>query len=139
MKTTFYKLIPALLFLISFCGCGGNPPCDDCNTPNDTTNVEKWIWMQNVTLDLYPKDNKLYSTIIAPSNIIIMFLDDNWLYYKMVGDTMYIRGEGYDFPAENDSYGKFLILQHTEEFLEMKYLGITTGNCVTYYLFNRQN
>ena len=27
MKNIFYKLIPALLFLISFSGCGGNPPC----------------------------------------------------------------------------------------------------------------
>ena len=33
MKTTFYKLIPALLFLISFSGCKGNAP----ENPTDLT------------------------------------------------------------------------------------------------------
>jgi hypothetical protein len=138
MKRKFLLLIPALMLVMSsFSGC----------EQKSLENLqEEWVWTQgnaNVTLNLYPTESKFYSTVenINSSGVgNILFPNNTWVYYKMVGDTMYTRKENENFPDGNARYGKWLIHQHTEQYLEMEYAGtLPTIPTITNYLFNSQN
>ncbi|MDR2823841.1 MAG: hypothetical protein LBB41_01415 [Prevotellaceae bacterium] len=141
MKKIIYIIIPALM--LTMMGVGG---CEKAETVNSN---ETWVWSMEdsliVTLNLYPNEGKFYTRVVGniPANSgikSIMFGDDVWSYYKMVGDIMYIRHENEEFPTQDDRYNKWLIRQHTEQYLEMEYAGTLPAiPIITYYLFNSQN
>ena len=122
--------------------CHNDNEPDDPN-PNDTI-IENWVWSQcgyTVKLKLCPTDSTFYSSVQGESECngflrqFIIFPDDYFCYYKIVGDTMYIRAENQDFHAGN---GNWLIYQYTEEVLKMRRIGNYPDIYVTYYWFNRQ-
>jgi hypothetical protein len=142
MKRLAYLIIPVLsLVLAGFSGCEkSNMAVND--------EQETWVWsMENltVTLNLYPNENKYYTTVVGsiPENSgvrSILFSNNTWVYYKMAGDTMYIRRENENFPTSNDRYNKWLIHQYSEQHLEMEYAGTLPAiPIITNYLFNFQN
>jgi len=141
-KIKFLKLIIPALFIAmaSFSGC------EKTNTV-DNNSQETWVWSFDglTTLDLYSSENKYHTTVVGdfsdPSHIgdrDVLFANNTWTYYKMVGDTMYVRGENENFPPIGAQYGKWLIHQHTEQYLEMEYMGTLPAiPIITDYLFNR--
>jgi hypothetical protein len=153
MKTNFSLLIIAIVALLSFSSCnkisdwwdtvtsGTEQPNDD-----DIDVPEHWVWSQSgvtMKLDLYPLENKFYTTVEeeSPNHLNIFFQNDTWIYYKMVGDIMYVRRENESFPTESAQYNKWLILQHNEQYFEMDYAGVLPAipTSITHYLFSRQN
>jgi hypothetical protein len=128
-------LIIATMLTAFKCG-GGNEPEPEPNLQ------EKWVWIQGdkkVILDLHQTESKYYTTVEG-ENQFILFPDSMWTYYKIVNDTMYTRWENGEFPTGNDQFGKWIILQHTDQNFELVYVGtLPTIPIIRNYLFNPLN
>ena len=122
MKKQFIKSLSAVILLVAaFIVLGG---CEkkknfhkwECLLPDDTTII---------TLDMYDGDNKYYS-YVSPQNSMVLFQNEQWVYYKMVGDTLKVikRGDNDTLPEMAHSNDLWLVFRPSSSTMKMIYIGI---------------
>ena len=122
MKKQFIKTLSAVILLAGvFIVLGG---CEkkknfhkwECLLPDDTTII---------TLDMYDGDNKYYS-YVSPQNSMVLFQNEQWVYYKMVGDTLKVikRGDNDTLPEMAHSNDLWLVFRPSSSTMKMIYIGI---------------
>ena len=77
-----------------------------------------------ITLDMYDSDNKYYS-YVSPQNSMVLFQNEQWVYYKMAGDTLKVikRGDNDTLPEITYSNDLWLIAKPSSSTMEMKFIG----------------
>ena len=121
MKKSFFRILPAvILFLVAIVVLGG---CEkkkyihkwECILPDGITKI---------TLDMYDDDNKYYS-YVSSQNSMVLFKNEQWVYYKMVGDTLKVtkRGDNDTLPEITYSNDLWLIAKPSSSTMEMKFIG----------------
>ena len=93
-------------------------------------NFHKWECIlpesiATITLDMYDSDNKYYS-YVSPQNSMVLFQNEQWVYYKMVGDTLKVikRGDNDTLPEMAHSNDLWLVSKTSSSTMKMKYIGI---------------
>ena len=121
MKKVIFRILPAvILFLVAIVVLGG---CEkkkyihkwECILPDGITKI---------TLDMYDDDNKYYS-YVSSQNSMVLFKNEQWVYYKMVGDTLKVikRGDNDTLPEITYSNDLWLIAKPSSSTMEMKFIG----------------
>ena len=121
MKKLIFRILPAvILFLVAIVVLGG---CEkkkyihkwECILPDGITKI---------TLDMYDDDNKYYS-YVSSQNSMVLFKNEQWVYYKMVGDTLKVtkRGDNDTLPEITYSNDLWLIAKPSSSTMEMKFIG----------------
>ena len=121
MKKSFFRILPAvILFVAAVVVLGG---CEkkkyihkwECILPDGITKI---------TLDMYDDDNKYYS-YVSSQNSMVLFKNEQWVYYKMVGDTLKVikRGDNDTLPEITYSNDLWLIAKPSSSTMEMKFIG----------------
>ena len=121
MKKSFFRILPAvILFVAAIVVLGG---CEkkkyihkwECILPDGITKI---------TLDMYDDDNKYYS-YVSSQNSMVLFKNEQWVYYKMVGDTLKVikRGDNDTLPEITYSNDLWLIAKPSSSTMEMKFIG----------------
>ena len=92
-------------------------------------NFHKWECIlpesiATITLDMYDSDNKYYS-YVSPQNSMVLFQNEQWVYYKMAGDTLKVikRGDNDTLPEITYSNDLWLIAKPSSSTMEMKFIG----------------
>ena len=122
MKKQFIKSLSAVILLVAaFIVLGG---CEK------KKNFHKWECIlpesiATITLDMYDSDNKYYS-YVSPQNSMVLFQNEQWVYYKMVGDTLKVikRGDNDTLPEMAHSNDLWLVFRPSSSTMKMKYIGI---------------
>ena len=93
-------------------------------------NFHKWECIlpesiATITLDMYDSDNKYYS-YVSPQNSMVLFQNEQWVYYKMVGDTLKVikRGDNNTLPEMAYSNDLWLVSKPSSSTMKMIYIGI---------------
>ena len=121
MKKLIFRILPAvILFVAAIVVLGG---CEkkkyihkwECILPDGITKI---------TLDMYDDDNKYYS-YVSSQNSMVLFKNEQWVYYKMVGDTLKVikRGDNDTLPEITYSNDLWLIAKPSSSTMEMKFIG----------------
>ena len=121
MKKVIFRILPAvILFVAAIVVLGG---CEkkkyihkwECILPDGITKI---------TLDMYDDDNKYYS-YVSSQNSMVLFKNEQWVYYKMVGDTLKVikRGDNDTLPEITYSNDLWLIAKPSSSTMEMKFIG----------------
>ena len=121
MKKLIFRILPAvILFMAAIVVLGG---CEkkkyihkwECILPDGITKI---------TLDMYDDDNKYYS-YVSSQNSMVLFKNEQWVYYKMVGDTLKVikRGDNDTLPEITYSNDLWLIAKPSSSTMEMKFIG----------------
>ena len=121
MEKSFFRILPAvILFVAAVVVMGG---CEkkkyihkwECILPDGITKI---------TLDMYDDDNKYYS-YVSSQNSMVLFKNEQWVYYKMVGDTLKVikRGDNDTLPEITYSNDLWLIAKPSSSTMEMKFIG----------------
>lgn len=121
MKKLIFKILPAMLLLVgvfivlSGCEKKKNFHKWECLLPDSTTTI---------TLDMYDDDKKYYS-YVSPQNSMVLFQNEQWVYYKMAGDTLKVikRGDNDTLPEITYSNDLWLIAKPSSSTMEMKFIG----------------
>ena len=121
MNKWIIRTLPTILLLIGafivFSGCEKKKNFHkwECLLPDSTTTI---------TLDMYDDDKKYYS-YVSPQNSMVLFQNEQWVYYKMVGDTLKIikRGDNDTLPEMAHSNDLWLVSKPSSSTMEMKYIG----------------
>lgn len=74
---------------------------------------------------MYDSDNKYYS-YVSPQNSMVLFQNEQWVYYKMVGDTLKVikRGENDTLSEIAYSNDLWLVFRPSSSTMKMIYIGI---------------
>ena len=109
-------LLVAAFIVLSGCEKKKNFHKWECLLPDDTTII---------TLDMYDGDNKYYS-YVSPQNSMVLFQNEQWVYYKMVGDTLKVikRGDNDTLPEMAHSNDLWLVFRPSSSTMKMIYIGI---------------
>ena len=109
-------LLVAAFIVLSGCEKKKNFHKWECLLPDDTTII---------TLDMYDGDNKYYS-YVSPQNSMVLFQNEQWVYYKMVGDTLKVikRGDNDTLPEMAYSNDLWLVSKPSSSTMKMIYIGI---------------
>ena len=136
MKKLISKILPAAILLIgAFIVLGG---CEK------KKNFHKWECIlpesiATITLDMYDSDNKYYS-YVSPQNSMVLFQNEQWVYYKMVGDTLKVikRGENDTLSEIAYSNDLWLVFRPSSSTMKMIYIGIQPAHNLypDEYMFN---
>ena len=136
MKKLIFKTLPAAILLIgAFIVLGG---CEK------KKNFHKWECIlpesiATITLDMYDSDNKYYS-YVSPQNSMVLFQNEQWVYYKMVGDTLKVikRGENDTLSEIAYSNDLWLVFRPSSSTMKMIYIGIQPAHNLypNEYMFN---
>ena len=121
MEKLNFRILPAvILFVAAIVVLGG---CEkkkyihkwECILPDGITKI---------TLDMYDDDNKYYS-YVSSQNSMVLFKNEQWVYYKMVGDTLKVikRGDNDTLPEITYSNDLWLIAKPSSSTMEMKFIG----------------
>lgn len=93
-------------------------------------NFHKWECIlpesiATITLDMYDSNNKYYS-YVSPQNSMVLFQNEQWVYYKMVGDTLKVikRGENDTLSEIAYSNDLWLVFRPSSSTMKMIYIGI---------------
>ena len=121
MKKLISKILPVVILLIgafivlSGCEKKKNFHKWECLLPDSTTTI---------TLDMYDDDKKYYS-YVSPQNSMVLFQNEQWVYYKMAGDTLKVikRGDNDTLPEITYSNDLWLIAKPSSSTMEMKFIG----------------
>ena len=121
MKKSFFRILPAVILLVAAIVVLGR--CEkkkyihkwECILPDGITKI---------TLDMYDDDNKYYS-YVSSQNSMVLFKNEQWVYYKMVGDTLKVikRGDNDTLPEITYSNDLWLIAKPSSSTMEMKFIG----------------
>ena len=73
---------------------------------------------------MYDDDKKYYS-YVSPQNSMVLFQNEQWVYYKMAGDTLKVikRGDNDTLPEITYSNDLWLIAKPSSSTMEMKFIG----------------
>ncbi len=136
MKKLISKILPVVILLIgAFIVLGG---CEK------KKNFHKWECIlpesiATITLDMYDSDNKYYS-YVSPQNSMVLFQNEQWVYYKMVGDTLKVikRGENDTLSEIAYSNDLWLVFRPSSSTMKMIYIGIQPAHNLypNEYMFN---
>ena len=92
-------------------------------------NFHKWECIlpesiATITLDMYDSDNKYYS-YVSSQNSMVLFKNEQWVYYKLVGDTLKVikRGDNDTLPEITYSNDLWLSAKPSSSTMEMKFIG----------------
>ena len=121
MKKLIFRILSAvILFVAAIVVLGG---CEkkkyihkwECILPDGITKI---------TLDMYDDDNKYYS-YVSSQNSMVLFKNEQWIYYKMVDDTLKVikRGDNDTLPEITYSNDLWLIAKPSSSTMEMKFIG----------------
>ena len=121
MNKWIIRTLPTILLLIGafivFSGCEKKKNFHkwECLLPDSTTTI---------TLDMYDDDKKYYS-YVSPQNSMVLFQNEQWVYYKMAGDTLKVikRGDNDTLPEITYSNDLWLIAKPSSSTMEMKFIG----------------
>ena len=121
MKKLIFRILPAvILFVAAIVVLGGREKKKyihkwECILPDGITKI---------TLDMYDDDNKYYS-YVSSQNSMVLFKNEQWVYYKMVGDTLKVikRGDNDTLPEITYSNDLWLIAKPSSSTMEMKFIG----------------
>ena len=121
MKKSFFRILPAVILLVAAVvvlgGCEKKKYIHkwECILPDGITKI---------TLDMYDDDNKYYS-YVSSQNSMVLFKNEQWVYYKMVGDTLKVikRGDNDTLPEITYSNDLWLIAKPSSSTMEMKFIG----------------
>ena len=121
MNKWIIRTLPTILLLIgafivlSGCEKKKNFHKWECLLPDSTTTI---------TLDMYDDDKKYYS-YVSPQNSMVLFQNEQWVYYKMAGDTLKVikRGDNDTLPEITYSNDLWLIAKPSSSTMEMKFIG----------------
>ena len=121
MKKSFFRILPAVILLVAAIvvlgGCEKKKYIHkwECILPDGITKI---------TLDMYDDDNKYYS-YVSSQNSMVLFKNEQWVYYKMVGDTLKVikRGDNDTLPEITYSNDLWLIAKPSSSTMEMKFIG----------------
>ena len=121
MNKWIIRTLPTILLLIgafivlSGCEKKKNFHKWECLLPDGTTTI---------TLDMYDDDKKYYS-YVSPQNSMVLFQNEQWVYYKMAGDTLKVikRGDNDTLPEITYSNDLWLIAKPSSSTMEMKFIG----------------
>ena len=122
MNKWIIRTLPTILLLIgafivlSGCEKKKNFHKWECLLPDGTTTI---------TLDMYDDDKKYYS-YVSPQNSMVLFQNEQWVYYKMVGDTLKVikRGDNNTLPEMAYSNDLWLVSKPSSSTMKMIYIGI---------------
>lgn len=121
MKKLNFRILPAVILLVAAVvvlgGCEKKKYIHkwECILPDGITKI---------TLDMYDDDNKYYS-YVSSQNSMVLFKNEQWVYYKMVGDTLKVikRGDNDTLPEITYSNDLWLIAKPSSSTMEMKFIG----------------
>ena len=121
MKKSFFRILPTVILLVAAIvvlgGCEKKKYIHkwECILPDGITKI---------TLDMYDDDNKYYS-YVSSQNSMVLFKNEQWVYYKMVGDTLKVikRGDNDTLPEITYSNDLWLIAKPSSSTMEMKFIG----------------
>ena len=121
MKKLNFIILPAVILLVAAVvvlgGCEKKKYIHkwECILPDGITKI---------TLDMYDDDNKYYS-YVSSQNSMVLFKNEQWVYYKMVGDTLKVikRGDNDTLPEITYSNDLWLIAKPSSSTIEMKFIG----------------
>ena len=121
MKKLNFIILPAVILLVAAVvvlgGCEKKKYIHkwECILPDGITKI---------TLDMYDDDNKYYS-YVSSQNSMVLFKNEQWVYYKMVGDTLKVikRGDNDTLPEITYSNDLWLIAKPSSSTMEMKFIG----------------
>lgn len=136
MKKLILKTLSAVILLagvfivLSRCEKKKNFHKWECLLPDSTTTI---------TLDMYDDDKKYYS-YVSPQNSMVLFQNEQWVYYKMVGDTLKVikRGENDTLSEIAYSNDLWLVFRPSSSTMKMIYIGIQPAHNLypNEYMFN---
>ncbi len=144
MKTKNLLRVVAI-FVITALGLSFFSACEEKENDNtnwNTNGAKKWECVLSddakITLDMYDADNKYYSTVSGTPDVDILFVNNNWEYYQMNGDTMIIVKSGDIIIDPDDSSPKWIISKPSDSVMTMEYFGIlpAVATLKTEYMFN---
>ena len=122
MKKLIFRILPAVILLVAAVVVLGG--CEKKKY------IHKWECIlpesiATITLDMYDSDNKYYS-YVSPQNSMVLFQNEQWVYYKMVGDTLKVikRGDNDTLPEMAHSNDLWLVSKPSSSTMKMKYIGI---------------
>ena len=121
MKKLNFIILPAVILLVAAVVVLGGCEKKKC--------IHKWECIlpdgiTKITLDMYDDDNKYYS-YVSSQNSMVLFKNEQWVYYKMVGDTLKVikRGDNDTLPEITYSNDLWLIAKPSSSTMEMKFIG----------------
>jgi len=109
-------LLVAAFIVLSGCEKKKNFHKWECLLPDSTTTI---------ILDMYDGDKKYYS-YVSPQNSMVLSQNEQWVYYKMAGDTLKVikRGDNDTLPEMAHSNDLWLVFRPSPSTMKMIYIGI---------------